>query len=94
MLKIEIDLWPILYGTIFFLIYMTFINLKRKVEKNSKNENNYISKDTNIMNIECSCQTFYIDEKELLGCEYCIKKHFEYIEDGKKKKKKCMSFPA
>ena len=97
MLKIEIDLWPILYGVIFFIIYLTFINLNKinKIHKtNKKNNFNNDIENINIMNIECTCQTFFIDENELKDCKHCINKYLTFLEDTKKKKKKCMSFPA
>ena len=93
MLKIEIDLWPILYGIIFFIIYMSVTNLKRKKYNKSNYDTNNIE-NINIMNIECTCQTFFIEESELKDCKYCINKYLAFLEDSKKKKKKCMSFPA
>lgn len=94
MLKIEIDLWPILYGIIFFIIYITFINLNKINKMNKTNKKYNLNNDIETMNIECTCKIFFIDESELKDCKYCINKHLTFLEDSKKKKKKCMSFPC
>ena len=81
MLKIEIDLWPILYGVIFFIIYVTFINLNKINKTNKKKNFNNDIENINIMNIECTCKTFFIDESELKDCKYCINKHLTLINE-------------
>ena len=82
----------IIFGIIFFLLYKTYINITNKKKKKSsdifkhKIQNNIhinINKTDiklNINKIECKCKTFFIDESELLGCEYCIA---EYINCNK-----------
>lgn len=99
MLKIEIELWPILYGFIFFLFYMIFSSLMKDNINKRKNvfiDNNKNNKKKDLCNkqIECSCQTFYIDPSELLNCDFCVQNHEQYIQESRKKRTKCLSFPV
>lgn len=82
MILIEIE--SIIFGIICVIIYKILISKTTKKEKKSsdmfkhKIQNNIhinINKTDiklNINKIECKCKTFFIDESELLGCEYCI----------------------
>lgn len=82
----------IIFGIIFLLLYKAYINITNKKKKKSndmldkKVVNNIhinINKTKltfNLNNIECKCKTFFIDESELKGCEYCIT---EYINKHK-----------
>jgi len=103
MINIHIDTLAILYGLCFFLVYLTL-----KYLMNNKNKN-YINKDSemvkrnkknieeiipiNINDIKCSCKTFFIDEEELVNCNFCIQRYIQHVEESNKKRKKCMSFP-
>lgn len=89
MILIEIE--SIIFGIICVIIYKILISKTIKKEKLSdifqhKNPNNVninINKTNIIVNlnkIECKCKTFFIDESELQGCEYCIA---EYIKHNK-----------
>ena len=84
----------IIFGIFFLLLYKTNINITNKKEKKSNdmldkkvinNININVNKTKltfNSNNIECKCKTFFIDESELQGCDYCIS---EYINSHKYK---------
>ncbi len=82
----------IIFGIIFLLLYKIYININNKKKKKStdildvkvtNNINININKaklTLNFNKIECKCKTFFIDESELEGCEYCIA---EYLNKHK-----------
>lgn len=95
MLKLEIDLWPILYGIGLFLIYTFFSNSIKKIKINYVMQKNHIVKknddsvnndilEKNILKLECRCPTFFIDEQDFIECDYCIKKKLLQVENSKK----------
>ena len=88
MILIEIE--SIIFGIICVIIYKILISKTSKKEKKlsdifqDKNPNNFninINKTNitvNLNKIECKCKTFFIDESELQGCEYCIAEYIKY----------------
>ena len=77
----------------FLLLYETYINITNKKRKSNDMLDKKVINNININvnktkltfnsnNIECKCKTFFIDESELQGCDYCIS---EYINSHKYK---------
>ena len=98
MLKLEIDLWPILYGIALFLVYTFCSNPKKQLKINhvtkinnvtKKNDDNVniVSSEEDILKLECRCPTFFIDEQDYFECDYCIKKKLIQVENSKNRNK-------
>jgi len=90
----DIDIKSLILGMVLCSIYF-FLPKKHSLEINI-NKNNYIHhiekkykrKNCIDYDIECSCQTWFIDEDELKNCAFCIEEFKKSTESLHKISKK------